>query len=194
MSGSANENGHGADEDRIPPGVGTMSVIRWGLVLVMGLVAALSIAYATGVLAKVSFGGTHAEPATLYYCPMHPSVVQDHPGECPICSMTLVPKPEGGSGKKMKPAEAMAPAIEPKAVPGLADIDLPESRIQLIGMRTAKVERAALADSLHTVGVIAANERGLSGDLRAVRGMGAAAHGLRDWPAGQARRGAGERL
>ncbi len=30
----------------------------------------------------------------LYHCPMHPSVVQDHPGECPICSMTLVPKPE----------------------------------------------------------------------------------------------------
>ena len=167
MSDAANENGHGADEDRIPPGVGTMSVIRWGLVLVMGLVAALSIAYATGAMAKISLGGAHADHASLYYCPMHPSVVQDHPGECPICSMTLVPKPEGGASKKMKPATKpaaamMAPATEAKPVPGLADIDLPADRIQLIGMRTAKVERAKLAESLRTVGVIAANERGLS--------------------------------
>src|SRR6267154_2484736 len=88
-------------EDRVPRGVGTMSIVRWGLVIAMGIVAVLSIAYATGALAKVSFGGAHAENAVLYYCPMHPSVVQDHPGECPICSMTLVPKPEGGS-KKMK--------------------------------------------------------------------------------------------
>lgn len=26
-----------------------------------------------------------------YVCPMHPQVQQDHPGECPICHMTLVP-------------------------------------------------------------------------------------------------------
>jgi membrane fusion protein, copper/silver efflux system len=165
MSGPANENGHGADEDRIPPGVGTMSVVRWGLVLVMGLVAALSIAYATGALAKLSSGGAHADHETLYYCPMHPSVVQDHPGECPICSMTLVPKPESGSGKMQpKPTAAamVAPATDTNPVPGLAEIDLPAGRIQLIGMRTAKVERAKLADSLRTVGVIAANERGLS--------------------------------
>jgi DNA-directed RNA polymerase subunit RPC12/RpoP len=79
----------------------------------MGLVAVLSIAYASGALAKVSFGGVHAEHESLYYCPMHPSVVQDHPGECPICSMTLVPKPEGGSGKKVKPATTMATGEAP---------------------------------------------------------------------------------
>jgi Cu(I)/Ag(I) efflux system membrane fusion protein len=163
MSGPANEGGPGERpdlEDRIPAGVRTMGIVRWGLVFVMGLVAVLSIAYATGALAKVSFGGAPAEHASLYYCPMHPSVVQDHPGECPICSMTLVRKPVGGAAKKMKPA--MAPAAEPRPVPGLAEIDLPAERIQLIGMRTAKVERAALGEALRTVGVVAANERGLS--------------------------------
>ncbi len=25
----------------------------------------------------------------LYRCPMHPQVVQDHPGHCPICGMNL---------------------------------------------------------------------------------------------------------
>src|SRR5512141_499326 len=28
---------------------------------------------------------------TLYTCSMHPQVVQDHPGDCPICGMKLVP-------------------------------------------------------------------------------------------------------
>jgi Cu+-exporting ATPase len=30
--------------------------------------------------------------ATVYICPMHPDVQQDHPGECPKCGMTLEPK------------------------------------------------------------------------------------------------------
>lgn len=33
------------------------------------------------------------EAGTLYTCPMHPEVVQDHPGTCPKCGMTLKPKP-----------------------------------------------------------------------------------------------------
>src|SRR5258708_36930297 len=102
-------------EDRVPRGVGTMSIVRWGLVIAMGIVAVLSIAYATGALAKVPFGGAHAEHAGLYYCPMHPSVVQDHPGECPILSMTLVPKPEGGAAKKMKPASTTTTGAAPAA-------------------------------------------------------------------------------
>lgn len=32
-----------------------------------------------------------AAPGTLYTCPMHPQVRQDHPGNCPICGMTLEP-------------------------------------------------------------------------------------------------------
>ncbi len=32
-----------------------------------------------------------APGATLYTCPMHPEIVQDHPGRCPICGMHLEP-------------------------------------------------------------------------------------------------------
>ena len=37
---------------------------------------------------------TSAEPkmVTKYTCPMHPQIIEDHPGHCPICGMTLVPK------------------------------------------------------------------------------------------------------
>jgi hypothetical protein len=33
--------------------------------------------------------------ATLYTCPMHPQIVSDHPGKCPICRMALEPKVGG---------------------------------------------------------------------------------------------------
>ncbi|MGP1629823.1 MAG: heavy metal translocating P-type ATPase [Giesbergeria sp.] len=32
-----------------------------------------------------------AKPGTIYTCPMHPEIRQDHPGNCPICGMTLEP-------------------------------------------------------------------------------------------------------
>jgi hypothetical protein len=32
------------------------------------------------------------QKTVMYTCPMHPEVVQDHPGNCPKCGMTLVVK------------------------------------------------------------------------------------------------------
>ena len=53
-----------------------------------------------------------------YQCPMHPAVVQDHPGECPICHMKLVKVDEqaGGAGPSAEPAKVryqcpMHPAV-----------------------------------------------------------------------------------
>jgi Cu+-exporting ATPase len=36
--------------------------------------------------------GVSASGKTIYTCPMHPEVQQDHPGNCPKCGMTLEPK------------------------------------------------------------------------------------------------------
>jgi len=35
--------------------------------------------------------------AEKYQCPMHPTIIQDHPGECPICGMKLVKVPNSPS-------------------------------------------------------------------------------------------------
>jgi Cu(I)/Ag(I) efflux system membrane fusion protein len=35
--------------------------------------------------------GKEGEKKTQYTCPMHPSIVRDQPGDCPICGMKLVP-------------------------------------------------------------------------------------------------------
>jgi len=34
---------------------------------------------------------TDAAPGTIYTCPMHPEIQQDHPGSCPKCGMALEP-------------------------------------------------------------------------------------------------------
>src|SRR4051812_10128805 len=93
-----------------PPGVRTMAVVRWVLVAVAALVATISVL-------SLQRAGREAGPTgQLYSCPMHPSVVQDHPGECPICSMTLVPKPEG----KVKPSATMRPTATGQTTSGQA--------------------------------------------------------------------------
>jgi membrane fusion protein, copper/silver efflux system len=138
-----------------PRGVRTMAVVRWVLVALAALVAAGSILGYFDV--HLSSRGKSAPAAQLYTCPMHPSIVQDHPGECPICGMTLVPRIQH------QPNTAAAPPSPGAATPpGLAPVDLPPERIQLIGMRTATVKREALGGELRTVGVVAANERGLA--------------------------------
>jgi membrane fusion protein, copper/silver efflux system len=41
----------------------------------------------------------HQQPVTsnlLYTCPMHPEIIRDKPGNCPICGMTLVKKETDG--------------------------------------------------------------------------------------------------
>ncbi|GAB3638295.1 hypothetical protein GCM10027422_38850 [Hymenobacter arcticus] len=44
-----------------------------------------------------------ASAAAQYTCPMHPQIVREAPGSCPICGMDLVPKATGAGGA---PAEA----------------------------------------------------------------------------------------
>jgi Cu(I)/Ag(I) efflux system membrane fusion protein len=83
---------------------------------------------------------------------MHPGVQQDHPGECPICSMTLVPR-----------ATLATPAHEPDGgapVAGLVPVTVTPDRQQLMGMRTAKVSREPLAPELRTIGTVTPSETG----------------------------------
>jgi len=47
-----------------------------------------------------------APPGTIWTCPMHPQIRQDHPGACPICGMTLEPlAPTTEAGKSAELAD-----------------------------------------------------------------------------------------
>ncbi len=141
-------------EEAAPAGVRTMALVRWTLVVLMAMLAAASLLRYTGVLSRP--GASTA--AVQYYCPMHPSVVQDHPGECSICSMTLVPREAAGAAADAASADAAAPIPADASVPGLAPVTLSSERVQLMGIRTARVGREALTAELRTVGYVAADE------------------------------------
>jgi Cu(I)/Ag(I) efflux system membrane fusion protein len=136
-----------------------MSVVRWVLVAITAVIAAGSIlSYCGG---KRNTTTSSSSEQQLYTCPMHPAIVQDHPGQCPICGMTLVPRQRANpNGAPAAPAGSASGGAA--AVPGLSAVDLTPERIQLIGMKTAAVKREALGGELRTVGVVAANERGLA--------------------------------
>ncbi|WP_375773312.1 efflux RND transporter periplasmic adaptor subunit [Archangium gephyra] len=91
-----------------------------------------------------------SEPAaTKYQCPMHPSVVQDQPGKCPICGMDLVPMTPTSAA----PGDPGTPAVE-----GLAPVTIDPSRQQLIGLRTAPVTEGKVGGTWRTNGRVAMDE------------------------------------
>ncbi len=152
-------------EEAAPPGVRAMAIVRWALVVVMAALATVSVLHYAGVLTPHG-----AATATVqYYCPMHPAVVQDAPGECPICGMTLVPRQSGGAAPEADDAAPAHDAAAPAAattphddgVPGLVSVTLPPERVQLMGIRTATVSRETLGAGLRAVGYVAPNEAGI---------------------------------
>jgi Cu(I)/Ag(I) efflux system membrane fusion protein len=88
--------------------------------------------------------GTGGERRGVYYvCPMHPSVISDKPGACPVCGMALVKKSGG----------AAAPA--PGADDGMpAGVSLSATQRVMADVATALVERRSLPHEIDVVGIV----------------------------------------
>lgn len=84
----------------------------------------------------------HLDP--WYVCPMHPRIVKDEPGTCPICGMDLVQKlmdPDAGK----HPTVALSGAV-----------------VQSMGVRTARVKRGTLWKYVRTLGRVEYDETRLA--------------------------------
>jgi Cu(I)/Ag(I) efflux system membrane fusion protein len=55
----------------------------------------------------------HGAEAVQYTCPMHPQIVQDAPGSCPICGMDLVQKHPAGGGDSMAVTADLKALLKP---------------------------------------------------------------------------------
>jgi RND family efflux transporter MFP subunit len=90
---------------------------------------------------------TASQTKTLYTCGMHPQVIQDHPGNCPICGMKLTPIKSGAAGKSAENPDAIA---------------VDAATRQNMNLRTALVRSGPLRKTIRTVGTIDYNETALA--------------------------------
>ena len=135
---------------------------------------------------------------TLYTCSMHPQVVQDHPGDCPICGMKLVPirkqpstaaekKGNGSAGRQIKYYKStmllgeisqtprkdsmgmdMVPVYEGEEETNTIGVD--PATVQEMNVRTGIVTKGPLRRIIRTVGVIDYNETALADVTTKFRG------------------------
>jgi len=94
---------------------------------------------------------------TLYTCGMHPQVIQDKPGNCPICGMKLTPI--------RRPSADAAPGA-----PGASSIVIDPVTIQNMGIRTDVVRRGPVQRLIRTVGTVEFNETALADVTTKFRG------------------------
>ena len=175
---------------------------------VVPILAALALAAAGAaglLLAGCGRGNTTAstnsvtKEKTLYTCGMHPQVIQDKPGNCPICGMKLTPiRKQGGvagasaqSGERkikyyrstMAPGEVrqtpgkdsmgmdMVPVYEAAAAEADSSaIEIDPVTTQNMGIRTATVTRGPLRRAIRAVGVVDYDETTLADVTTKVKG------------------------
>jgi Cu(I)/Ag(I) efflux system membrane fusion protein len=143
---------HGA-----PPGAHFMNVVRWVLFAFLLVLAVVSVTSYV-VSRRPVAASKRATAKEIWQCPMHPAYTSDKPGECPICGMNLVrvetgPAAAGGAATTSGPRGA-----EQGDVPGLTGVDITPERVQLIGVRTARVTRSTMGGQLDLVGFITPDE------------------------------------
>ncbi|WP_243317138.1 efflux RND transporter periplasmic adaptor subunit [Geothrix paludis] len=121
----------------------------------------------------------------MFQCPMHPQIIQDHAGTCPICGMDLVPmdgEAPKDKGKIVYYRSPMNPSMtsqvpmkdemgmdyvpvyegdlkgEGTGIESHATVKIDHERQQLIGLRTDKVTEGLVGGELRTVGRVAVDE------------------------------------
>ncbi|CAG0931562.1 efflux RND transporter periplasmic adaptor subunit [Geobacter sp.] len=114
----------------------------------MMLLAALSV---TGCQKKgqegAGDGHDHAAEAKVEYtCPMHPFIVKDKPGACPICGMNLVKKVEGGKA-------------DAKELEKLAQVSIPTTQMVMANVATQAVAAKSLQKEVTATGIVSYDQR-----------------------------------
>jgi len=96
-----------------------------------------------GHASKTVEGDGHDHGPTQYTCPMHPFIIKDKPGACPICGMSLVPVKKADSGQTQG------------AVPDMpGHVSLSPSQMVMANVATVAVDSAPLDKEISAVGIV----------------------------------------
>jgi membrane fusion protein, copper/silver efflux system len=85
------------------------------------------------------------EEGTTYTCPMHPQIVQNEPGTCPICGMDLVP--QSAHGEQIDITEDLAFLLQPTNETVVSNI------------KTIAPEKKTIPSTLEMEGIITYDDR-----------------------------------
>ncbi len=127
-------------------------LIATGSLVVLAAVVLIAWQARTAISTDTARAGDPAV-AMQYLCPMHPQIVSDHPGSCPICGMDLV------LALRTQPPETEASSAAPE---GLAQVRLSADDARRIAARTVVAERIPFAREVRAAGNVTADETRLT--------------------------------
>jgi Cu(I)/Ag(I) efflux system membrane fusion protein len=158
------------------------------------LSSTLRLAFAGAMLLCAALGSfprlLHATEKQLYTCGMHPQIIRDAPGNCPICGMKLQPVRANtaapGAGAAAPSGERNIKYYKSTMIPGQVSdkpgkdtmgmdmvpvyesgdssaqtIQIDAATTQRMNLKTAPVEHGPVRREFRTVGTVAYNEQGL---------------------------------
>lgn len=94
----------------------------------------------------------NASPKRVYVCPMHPQIRRDHPGQCPICGMTLQPR----AAEHEAPSEDSA-QMERDSM--LHFLEQPVTQTVVGDLATVVPRQSPVADTLQAFGYLSFDPR-----------------------------------
>ena len=104
--------------------------------------------------ASATSGG---ETVTRWTCPMHPQIVEEEPGSCPICGMDLVEKEYPASEVAGSAANASDGSSRPKA-PSFPAVSVSPITVQHMNVVIEKARERPLTETIRTIGTVGYDE------------------------------------
>ncbi|MBG8555843.1 efflux RND transporter periplasmic adaptor subunit [Hymenobacter guriensis] len=160
----------------------------WGRWLAFALLAGL-LTFGVGACQKAAPKDPHDHEAasTYFTCPMHPQIMRDQPGKCPICSMDLMKATKQVAAAKPAPAVAPAAALTHYTCPMHPQISREQpGKCPICGMDLVKATKVAPAAKTSTGTAAPAPEVMLSVQQRQLANIRVAALGSGPGGAGSA--------
>ncbi|QEM67183.1 efflux RND transporter periplasmic adaptor subunit [Geobacter sp. FeAm09] len=124
------------------------------LTLVVLAIVVASWLYKSGKLGKVS-GWTKSDGTAkqelnakpLWTCPMHPFIIKDKPGACPICGMELIKKQNDAQSATQTPEQKQQAAM-------IGHVSLSPTQRVMANVATVEVKQEDLNKEINAVGIV----------------------------------------
>jgi len=98
------------------------------------------------------------EMVTRWTCPMHPQIVEEEPGTCPICGMDLVQKEYPADEVGAESASGDTQAAKRPQAPSFPAVSVAPITVQHMNVVIEKARERKLAEPIRTVGTVGYDE------------------------------------